>query len=131
MTLIEALVVVALTAAIGALLFPRLTGAIDGLAFGQSAALLTADLREGRADALRGDRRIDLRLGEAGRNYQVGDRPERRLPGGLSLAAARAPAVSFFADGSAQPGTLDLIGPRARRLTVAVDPVGAVSGGAS
>ncbi len=127
MTLIEALVVVALTVTTGAILFPGMIGGIERLTFGQSAALLAADLRQGRADALRQDRRIDLRLGPDGRGYAIGDRPARSLPPGLRLAAARSPAASFYADGSATSAVVDLAGARGAQARLAIDAAGAVS----
>lgn len=106
-TLVEALVVVALTAAIAELAFPALSGAIRSTAFTEAAVGLRADLHMARAQALSTDQRVELVVQPGGRGYGWSPGPQRALLGGLSLAPV-GPAATFYPDGSASAATLAL-----------------------
>ncbi|MFZ0267904.1 pilus assembly FimT family protein [Caulobacter sp.] len=97
-TLIEALVVVALTAMIGAIVFPNLRSGGQRAMFEQAAAGLRADLRMARAQALRTDRPVTLQVEQDERHYGWANGPRRVLVGDLRIAAGA--GVAFLSDGS-------------------------------
>ena len=119
-TLLEALVVVTITAMVGALMFPRVDRSLRLLALRETVAGLAADLRTARGQAIRGDGTVDFAVAPNGRSYAwTGARP-RAVPAGVSLAAS-GPA-RFYADGSAASASLT-IAAGDRAASIVIDPV--------
>lgn len=117
MTLIEALVAVAITVLIGALAFPQLDRMLEDQALAQAAVALRSDLRVARADAMRGGRAIAFTPDRGGRSYRWGRTP-RDLDPALRLAGK---PILFLPDGSSSGGRLTLAGER-RRVLIGIDP---------
>lgn len=103
----EVLVVVSITALIGAIVEPALGRGLAGAAFHQAASGLQADLRMARAQALRTAEEVDLVVDADGRGYGWSPGPQRMLVGRLSLSPAQA-VVRFYPDGSTPGGVLRL-----------------------
>src|SRR5580692_7076137 len=100
MTLLEALVVVAITAFVGAIEYPNLERAIGVLALREAASTLTADLRTVHADAMRTGQNVTFALTADGRTYGWSEGQARRVPDTVAVSMTPG-AISFFADGSA------------------------------
>ena len=120
-TLIEAMVVIAILAMIGAIAFPEMRAGLSRVAFQQAAAGLRADLRMARAQALNTGERVDLEVAADGASYGWTPGPHRVLVDGLRLSSPDG-ATSFFPDGSASGGRLRLTGGR-RSLEIGVNPL--------
>jgi general secretion pathway protein H len=118
-TLIEALVVVAVTALITTLIYPDFRQAVARAAFEQAAAGVRADLRIARAQAIRSGERVQIEVAADGRTYGWTPGPRRGLVGDMTLAPA-GDAVLFFPDGSAANGEMAL-GDARRRIRFEVD----------
>ncbi|MGC1305141.1 MAG: GspH/FimT family pseudopilin [Caulobacteraceae bacterium] len=112
-TLIEALVVVSISAMIGAIVFPELQRGLASAAFAEGVSGVRADLRIARAQALSSGEPVQIEVAADGRSYGWTPGPERGLVGGLSLSPA-GPAVLFYPDGSASGGELALSNGRAQ-----------------
>lgn len=106
MTLMEALVVTAVTVLVGGIMFPSLQRSTERLAEAQARTAMTADLRRSRADAVRSARPVTLTVADDGRSYRVGG-VRRELTAGVTLAPAGA-ALTFHADGSIRGAPLAL-----------------------
>ena len=106
MTLMEALVVTAVTVLVGGIAFPNLQRSTDRLAAAQAEAGVSADLRRSRAAAVRLGRPVSLVVTADGRGYQIGG-GMRELPAGLTLTPVGA-RLTFFPDGSMQGVRLSL-----------------------
>jgi prepilin-type N-terminal cleavage/methylation domain-containing protein len=118
-TLLEMLVVVAITAMIASIVAANMERALSALALQQNVRLLQADLRVARATALRTGKKVDLEATDHGREYDwIGG--SRFLPAGITLAMSRPFVV--YPDGSVDaPPMIMSSGPRHHSLTV--DPV--------
>ncbi|MBA3811689.1 MAG: prepilin-type N-terminal cleavage/methylation domain-containing protein, partial [Caulobacteraceae bacterium] len=68
-TLVEALVVVAITALVSLIGFPRLQQGLTRLSQRQTVSAEAERLREARAGALRGDRSVTFKVAANGRAY--------------------------------------------------------------
>jgi general secretion pathway protein H len=116
-TLIEALAAVSLLGLLAAIGFPRFQLLLGGLAERQTAAMVTAGLKQSRADAMREDR---TRVFEAdGVGFAESDRRWTAAASGARVTSA-APVV-FFADGSSSGGSVMVTG-GARRDRLMVSP---------
>jgi general secretion pathway protein H len=121
-TLLEALVVVALAAAISALMFPTLQRTLQVLALRQSASVFAAELRAGRARALRSGQPVAVSATPDGGAYGWTGAALTRLPEGVTLTIGGPRAIAFYPDGSSSGGEAVLArGPR--RSPISVDPV--------
>ncbi len=119
MTLLEALVVVAITAFVGAIEYPNLERAIGVLALREAASTLTADLRTVHADAMRTGQSVTFALTADGRTYGWSEGQARRVPDTVAVSMTPG-AISFFADGSATGGTLKLSS-KGREVPISID----------
>ncbi len=118
-TLLETLVVVAITALIATIVVPNLLGSLQMLDLQQTTRLLEADLRVARATALRTGQKVDLEATNHGREYDwIGG--SRFLPEGITLSMSNPYVV--YPDGSVQNAAITLTA-RHRRYSVNVDPV--------
>ena len=118
-TLLETLVVVAITALIASIVAANMERTLGVLQLQQNVRLLQADLRVARATALRTGKKVDLEATNHGREYDwIGG--SRFLPGGITLAMSRPFVV--YPDGSVDaPPIVMSLGRRQHTLTV--DPV--------
>ncbi|QGP80477.1 GspH/FimT family pseudopilin [Sphingobium sp. CAP-1] len=117
MSLIEALITVAISGLIAMLAFPAMDRAWDSSRQTGAATLLTANLRIARAQAVRSGTPVALTVAPDGRRYAIGgtivDLPDPLV---LRLRPAH---LTFYPDGSATTAQLALAGPRAtQRLRV-------------
>jgi prepilin-type N-terminal cleavage/methylation domain-containing protein len=118
-TLLETLIVVAITALIATIVVPNLIGSLQMLDLQQSTRLLEADLRVARATALRTGQKVDLEATNGGREYDwIGG--SRFLPAGITLTMSN-PYV-IYPDGSVQDASISLTA-RRRRYSINIDPV--------
>jgi len=118
-TLLETLIVVAITALIASIVVPNLMGSLAMLDLQQTTRLLQADLRVARATAIRTGQKVDLEAGNGGREYDwIGG--SRLLPAGVTLAMSNPLVV--YPDGSVQSAAIT-ISSRHRSYGIAVDPV--------
>ena len=124
MTLIEALVVVAITALITAIGFVSFRADGAAAAWRGTSAALVAEVRAARATAIRTDAPALLEVAPDGRSFgRAGTEPVAAL--GKVRALASGP-IRFFADGSATGGTI-ILSDGDRSATLAVDgPTGLI-----
>lgn len=121
MTLLEALVVVAITAMIGALGFAAARGNHGAAAIRSQSAALVSDLKRAHAAAVHLDRPVALAADVDGRGWRwTGG--ALRLDPGLRLKADPAQPITFFPDGSAS-GAVLTIGTAAHPVRVSIDRV--------
>jgi len=118
-TLLETLVVLAVTALIASIVAANMERSLAALMLQQNVRLLQADLRVARATALRTGKKVDLEATNHGREYDwIGG--SRFLPGGITLSMPRPFVV--YPDGSVDaPPMVMALGGRSHSLTV--DPV--------
>jgi general secretion pathway protein H len=110
-TLIEMLVVLAISALIAGLAFPsveRLAARAELLA---ARSLVVAELSHARADALRFDEAVRVEIARDGTALGRGEGSAVILPSGIRLLAQPA-VLGFYPDGSATGGQLRLEGER-------------------
>lgn len=118
-TLLETLIVVAITALIATIVVPNLVGSLQVLDLQQTTRLLEADLRVARATALRTGQKVDLEATNHGREYDwIGG--SRFLPEGITLTMSNPYVV--YPDGSVQNAAITLTA-RHRSYAINVDPV--------
>lgn len=102
-TLLETLVVVAITAMISGIAVANIDRMLDSLSLQQNVRLLQADLRVARATALRTGKSVDLEATNRGREYDwIGG--SRFLPAGITLRMSRKFVV--YPDGSVDAPTI-------------------------
>ena len=118
-TLIEALVVVAITALVSLLCFPRLQQARLTLSQRETAATLAARLREARATSVLNDRPVVFGVWANGHLYGWRNAAAATAPG-VYLTAVNGP-ISFYSDGSSSGGAIWVTAGR-RSYLVGVDP---------
>lgn len=110
MTLLETLVVLAVTGLLAALAFPSLDRSVQRYAAVQARVALVADLRVARADAVRRGREVLVSLAPDGRTYAIASR-HVTLPTGMRLALRGSDPIAFHPDGSASSATIMVEGP--------------------
>jgi general secretion pathway protein H len=129
-TLIETLVALGIAVLIGAMIFPDLERTLQTLALRQTAAVVQANLRVARGEALRGDHMVAFAVDPDGLGYGWTNGPAQRAPRGVAMRATDGRPITFFPDGSSSGGTIVVSG-AGLRLDIAVDPqTGAVAAGA-
>lgn len=105
-TLIEALVVVAIIGLIAAIGFPALQKSLASLSWRQTVAVVTARLRQVRADALRADRPMAFVIAADGRGYSAPGGGMVATPPGVELSSPSGKAIGFYGDGSSSGGAV-------------------------
>jgi general secretion pathway protein H len=118
-TLIEALVVVAITGLVATVGFPTLRQSLLTLSQRQTAVVVATRIRQVRADALRRDRPAAFAVSPDGARYGASRSPATTTPPGVSLASASGAAIVFFGDGSSSGGVILVIA-AGRRIPVVV-----------
>lgn len=103
-TLLEMLVVVAVTALISTLAFPHIQQNLGSMALRQAASALEANLRIARAQALRGGDSVVVAVAPDGRSYGWLTGPQTPVPGAVSLNAKPNRAIAFYPDGTSTGG---------------------------
>ncbi len=118
-TLLEMLVVVAITAMISTIIAANMERSLDALQLQQNVRLLQGDLRVARATALRTGKSVDLEATDHGREYDwIGG--SRFFPAGITLTMSRPFVV--YPDGSVDAPSMVMSSQR-RSHTLSVDPV--------
>ena len=120
-TLIEALVVVAITGLVALIGFPTIRAGLLTLAQRQTVAIVAARLRQVRADALRSDRPVAFAVSPDGQHFGASGSPSASTPPGVALASANGAGIAFFGDGSSTGGSI-LVLAGGHRLSVTVSP---------
>jgi Tfp pilus assembly protein FimT len=124
-TLLEALVSVAVTVMIAAIVVPRLDRSLRTLAVRYAAGVLVSDLRRARAHALSADEPTMLAVAPDGRSYAWTGGESRLVTPAARLDASG--PVTFFADGSAT-GAIITATSGGRTIQVGINPAtGAIS----
>lgn len=124
MTLLEALVVVAITAMLAAIGYPALHTGDTARAVRSGSTALVADLHRAHAAAIHLDRPISLAADADGMGWAWLGGIER-LDGGVRIAAPQG-AITFYPDGSTSGGTMRL-GVPGHIVNIAIDrPTGTV-----
>jgi general secretion pathway protein H len=122
-TLLEALVVVALTGLLGGLMFPRLQGAVAGQEFRTARSAMILGVREARAQAIRSGREARFLIAAGGTGFQVQGKALQAIPASVQLGKGGGSdtPLSFYADGTSNGGRLALVS-RDRRAEFIVFP---------
>lgn len=131
-TLIETLVVVAITALVALIAMPQMQHGLLTLSQRQAVAVVAARLRLARAQALRQDAPVTFTVAPDGLAYGVAGGVPTPTPPGVSVSIVRGTAAAnggivFYGDGSASGGAVGISAGR-RTLRVVVSHVaGAVA----
>jgi general secretion pathway protein H len=126
-TLIETLVALGIAVLISVIIFPDLERTLQTLALRQTAAVVQANLRVARGEALRGDQMIAFAVDGDGQGYSWTNGPSQRAPRGVAMHASDGRPITFFPDGSSSGGQIAVSG-SGLRLDITVDPqTGAVA----
>jgi general secretion pathway protein H len=125
-TLIETLVVVAITALVALIGMPQMRQALLTLSQRQAVSVVAARLRLARAQALRQDAPVVFTVARDGAAYGVAGGTPTPTPPGVSVGivqgtAAPTGGIVFYGDGSASGGTVAVSAGR-RTLRVVVSP---------
>lgn len=125
-TLLEALVVIAIVAMVSAIVVPEMGRSLSLLSLRQSVSIVQADLRVAHATAMRTDARVDVARRPDGHGYDwIGG--TRQLPANIKLTMSG--PISFFGDGSIIPGPVS-VSNEGRQIPVFIDSTtGAVTAG--
>ena len=125
-TLLEALVALAITALIAAIVVPNMVQALDILTLQETTRIFQADLRVARETAIRTGQKVDLEATNHGREYDwIGG--SRFLPPKITLKMSKPLVV--YPDGSVQTAAITMSSGR-REYPITVDPAtGAVAVG--
>lgn len=125
-TLLEALVVIAIVALIAAIISPNIEASLNTLSLRQSASVMQADLRVARATALRTGSKVTVKLRPDRHGYDwIGG--TREFPEAVSVSMSN--PVTFMADGSLIPATIS-VSSGTRNIPLAINATtGAVTAG--
>lgn len=118
-TLIEMLVVLAITGLIAGIGFPRLQAMVGAQEWRTGVASVSAMLRAARAQSIRSGRIAHVEVAADGRRLGIDGGTAILLPESVSVTMAQ--PVGFFADGSARGGDVLIVG-AGRRVRIAIAP---------
>jgi prepilin-type N-terminal cleavage/methylation domain-containing protein len=127
MTLMEVLVVVAISVLISTIAFPRLERLITSVQFRQSSTLLAAHLRMAQARAWLQQIPIAVAISPDGRSYAWTGGQAQTLPENVTLRSSKAEPVVFFPDSSTQAAEWTLTQKRQSRTFTIAAATGAVT----
>lgn len=127
-TLIEALVILAVTALVAGLLFPALQQSQRYWDRRAAMSAVSAGLDRARALAIRTGLSARLVLSDRGDGFSIGGGPFVQLAGDVRLEA-RPGAVTFYSDGSSSGGRIAVIAGPQQRLLLISAATGLVSSG--
>ncbi|HEX4182675.1 MAG TPA: hypothetical protein VHY34_05410 [Caulobacteraceae bacterium] len=122
-TLIEALVVVAITTMVAIIGFPRLQQGLVTLSQRLTVATVAARLREARADAMRRDGPVVFTVAADGKAFGASDGPAATTPPAVRLKADGGRRIAFYGDGSSSGGVIWVSAAR-QAIAVTVAPRG-------
>ncbi|HEY1962970.1 MAG TPA: prepilin-type N-terminal cleavage/methylation domain-containing protein [Rhizomicrobium sp.] len=125
-TLLEALVVIAIVALIAGMIAPNMRTSLDVLSLRQSAAVLQADLRVAHATAMRTGNPVTVKPLPGGHGYDwIGG--TKHLPEDITLTMSS--PVTFMPDGSLIPADITVTSGK-RHVPIAIDSTtGAITAG--
>ena len=116
-TLIEALCVVAITALISTIAFPRLQSAIAAQEFRAASSRVELGLGETRASAIRTGEPVRFLISRDGAGFVAPGRAEQQLPDAVRLHQKG--EIIFYSDGTSAGGEVSLTGKNMRtRFTI-------------
>lgn len=121
MTLLEALVTVAILALVSAIAFPAMERSAQGLAIAQARVQLASDLRVAHGRAILQDRAVRLVVPPGAAGHHLDDVPQL-LPQGMQVSLDGGAAMTFYPDGTASGGRV-LLRRRGGSEAIHVDPV--------
>jgi general secretion pathway protein H len=114
-TLIEALVVVAITGLIAGLMFPSLQHMVSGQEYRTARSQMLLGMAEARARAISSSGDVRFVVVAGGRGYQVGKLPPITLPASVRLSqTGERGGIAFYADGTSNGGRIILSGGKLR-----------------
>jgi general secretion pathway protein H len=123
-TLLETLTALAITALVSLIALPNLGKAMEAVTLAQSKAAVLSDLAVARAQAQRSGAPVGLTVQPDGTGYAWTDGPQRQMPAGVRLASEGGTLVTFYPDGSAAGGQIQMsMGDK--RVRLAIGPSGA------
>ena len=122
-TLLEVLVVIAILALVGGLMFPRVDRLLDQARFASARSMVAAAAQGARAQAMRTDSTVVLQASPDGRSLLGNGRPVAILPSPVRIATTQEGA-RFYGDGSATGGTLLLTSGASRAQLNVIAPTG-------
>lgn len=107
-TLIEVLIVIAILALVGGLIFPRVDRLLDRARFASAQSVVAAAARVARAEALRTDTIVLLQPAPDGSGLMSNGRSVAALPAPVRVQGG-AEGMRFYGDGSATGGVLRVV----------------------
>ncbi len=126
MTLMEMLVVMAISVLISTLAFPRLERLVTTLQFRQSSTLLAAHLRMAQARAWLQNKPIAVAISSDGKSYAWSGGRAQMLAENITIQSNTADVLVFFPDGSARAVEWTLSDKKRSRLFTVAAANGAV-----
>jgi general secretion pathway protein H len=118
-TLIEMLVVLAVSGLVSTLAFPAVERALDQQRFRGGVTAVLAGLSATRADAVRSGKTVRFDVDPARGEFAVTGRTRDTLAEGIAITAAARP-ILFFKDGSSTGGALSITNAK-RAVRISVD----------
>ncbi len=118
-TLIEMLVVLAVSALISALVFPAVERALDQQRFRSEVHSLAASLNNGRALAIREGANARFVLNPGRREFGVLGQPQNKMEEGIDISGSPTSLI-FFGDGSSVGGSY-VVTTKSRSVSLQVD----------
>jgi len=125
-TLLEVLVVIAIVALIGGIMFPRIDRLLDGARFASARSMATAPAKGASAEATRTNRMVVLEASSDGRTLLSNGRAVATLPNPARIEAPSQQA-RFFGDGSATAATFTIVAGSSRAELKVLAPGGATT----
>jgi general secretion pathway protein H len=125
-TLMEMLVVIAISVLISGIAFPRLERMITAIEFRQSSTLLAAHLRMAQARALLQHKPVVVDIAADGQSYAWTGGASQKLAADMKVQSRTAEPLIFFPDGSARAAVWTLSNKRRSRSFTIAEATGVV-----
>ncbi len=127
-TLIEALVVVAITALLSGLMFPRLQGVVTGQEYRTARSQMILGVRQTRALAIQSGAAVPFRIEETGGGFRIGTRPVQLLAAAVRIQRIEDQRpIIFYPDGTSNGGRLALAGRDQRQEFIVFPTTGLIA----